>query len=250
MIRITSYGSGSNGNFYLVSNANTKIILECGFEIDYINRVLNENRLLYKDINACITSHCHNDHSMSIKHFDNYNIPCYCTYDTKLRYDLSDENFKQLVDNRVYKINDIQVMTLSVNHGQCECFGFIFKDKDSLILFITDFMECKKNLQPFPFDEIFIECNYLDYMWEIRKETNVANEELDRKYRRQINTHQNLCNLIIHLNRMNLRKCDKITLIHISQDLGDMEEMTKEIEEEFGIECVALMPNGKEYYAN
>lgn len=189
-----------------------------------------------------------NDHSMSIKHFDNYNIPCYCTYDTKLRYDISDDNFIQLVDNKVYKINnDIQVMTLNVNHGQCECYGFIFKDKDNMILFITDFMQCKKNLKPFAFDEIFIECNYISELWEYQKSINEDNNELDRKYKRQINTHQSLENLIVHLKEMNLSNCDKISLIHISQDLGNENQMTKTIEQEFGIECVALMPNGKEY---
>ena len=185
---------------------------------------------------------------MSIKHFDEYNIPCYCTYDTKLRYDVSDDNFIQLVDNKVYTINnDIQVMSLSVNHGQCECYGFIFKDKDNMILFITDFMKCKKNLKPFAFDEIFIECNYLSELWEYQKSINENNVELDRKYKRQLNTHMELHNLIIHLKEMNLSKCDKISLIHISQDLGNMEEMKETIEKEFGIECVALMPNGKEY---
>ena len=46
---------------------------------------------------------------------------------------------------------------------------------------------------------------------------------------------------------MNLDNCDKITLIHISQDLGDKDIMKNTIEEEFGIECVALLPNGIEY---
>ena len=184
---------------------------------------------------------------MSIKHFDEYNIPCYCTYDTKLRYDLSDDNFIQLIDNKVYKINDIQVMTLSVNHGQCDCYGFIFKDKNSMKLFITDFMKCKKNLKAFAFDEIFIECNYLENEWEYQKENNKDNQELDRKYKRQINSHMSLENLIVHLKEMNLSKCDKINLIHISQDLGNMGLMKLTIEQEFGIECVALMPNGKEY---
>lgn len=247
MIKIKSYGSGSKGNLYLVSNANTNIILECGLEIDVINKMLNLNNLKYSDINACFTSHHHSDHSMSIKHFNDYDIPCYCTYDTKLKFDINEQNFNQLIDNRVYKIGSIQVMTLSVNHGQTNCFGFIFKDKDNMILFITDFMQCIKNLKPFAFNEIFIECNYLESEWEYKKSLNDENEELMKKYKRQLNTHQSLGNLVIHLKNMNLTKCDKITLIHISQDLGNYDIMIDTIEQEFGIECIALLPNGKEY---
>ena len=246
MIKIKSYGSGSKGNLYLVSNANTNIILECGIEIDKINKVLNENKLNYKNINACLSTHCHIDHSLSIKHFDDYDIPIYCTYDTQLRYNINENNFKQLIDNKLYKINDIKIITLKVEHGATECYGFIFKDKDNMILFVTDFMECKKNLKKFAFNEILIECNYLKELWE--KESNKEyEEEMERKYKRQINTHCSLENLVIHLNEMNLSNCDKITLIHVSEDIGNRDIMKNTIEEEFGIECVVLMPNGEEY---
>ena len=184
---------------------------------------------------------------MSIKYFDDYDIPCYITYDTKIRYNISDNNYIQLIDNKLYKINDIQIITLNVNHGATECYGFIFKDKDNMILFITDFMECKKNLKPFAFNEIFIECNYIRDMWEYQKSNENNEEELDRKYKRQINVHQSLENLVFHLKHMNLSKCDKITLIHISEDIGNRDIMKEKIEEEFGIECVALLSNGIEY---
>lgn len=246
MIKIKSYGSGSKGNFYLVSNANTNIILECGINEDEICKALNKNNLQFKDINACITSHCHTDHSQSINYINNYDIHCYITYDTILRYNI-ENNYTQLLDNNLYKVNDIMFASFSVNHGQCECYGFIFKDKDSTILFITDFMECKKKFHKFAFDEIFIECNYVEEIWQKEKDKEDNDNELNKKYKRQLNTHQSLENLIIHLKEMNLSKCDKITLIHISQDLGNRDLMKNTIIEEFGIECVALLPNGIEY---
>ena len=60
MIKIKSYGSGSGGNLYLVTNKKTNIVLECGLGLEVVRAMLNENNLHYKDINACITSHCHN----------------------------------------------------------------------------------------------------------------------------------------------------------------------------------------------
>ena len=247
MIKIKSYGSGSKGNLYLVSNTKTNIILECGLELNEIKKMLNHNRLQFKDIHACFSSHSHSDHSQAISYLYDYNIPCYATNETRLKYKLNHEYFTPLNDNKLYKVNDIQIISLKVNHGSTECYGFIFKDNDSMVLFITDFMECKKNLKPFPFTEIFIECNYVEELWQ----ENSGNEENDydqrNKYKRQINTHQNLNNLITHLQNMNLSNCDKITLIHISEDIGNRDVMKNTIEEEFGIECVTLLSNGVEY---
>lgn len=247
MIKIKSYGSGSKGNLYLVSNSNTNIILECGLGIETIKTMLNENKLQFKNINACLSSHVHQDHSQSIAYLYDYNIPCYATNETRIRYNLSYENFTPLNDNTLYKINDIQIISIQVNHGKTDCFGFIFKDKDNMILFITDFMECKKNLKKFKFNEIFIECNYIEDLWETNRYNEDNDLELENKYKRQLNTHQNLNNLITHLQNMDLSKCDKITLIHISEDIGNRDIMKNTIEEEFGIECVALLSNGVEY---
>ena len=60
MINIKSYGSGSSGNCYFLTNNNINIILECGLNEESINKILNDNNIEYKDISACITSHCHN----------------------------------------------------------------------------------------------------------------------------------------------------------------------------------------------
>ena len=117
MIKIKSYGSGSKGNLYLVSNANTNIVLECGLGIDDINKMLNLNKLSYQNINACITSHAHSDHSMSIKHFQDYLVPCYCTYDTKLKFDLSDENYNHIVDNIVQLSATTEEVTASAEQS-------------------------------------------------------------------------------------------------------------------------------------
>lgn len=188
-----------------------------------------------------------NDHSQSIAYLQDYNIPCYATNETRLRYNLSYENFTPLNDNKLYKINDIQIISIKVNHGSTDCYGFIFKDKDNMILFITDFMECKKNLKPFAFNEIFIECNYIEELWKINRNNEENNYEQENKLKRQINVHQSLGNLITHLKQMDLSKCNTITLIHTSKDLCNHDIARKTIEEEFGIECLIAKQEGGVY---
>lgn len=245
MINIKSYGSGSKGNLYLVSNSQTNIILECGLNMQSIKKMLNDNKLQFSNINACVVSHEHIDHSLSINELNEYNIMCYCTNETKKKYNLDDDYTKILYDDKVYRIGSIQMLSFKVNHGNTTCFGFIFKDKENLKLFITDFMTMNKNLSKFKFDEIFIECNYINELLESNKKNN--NEF--KKYDRQINTHLELSNLVILLKSklFDLTNCEKINLIHISSELGDKQIMKDTIEQEFGIECVVLKPNGEEF---
>lgn len=247
MINIKSYGSGSKGNMYIVSSSTTNIILECGIPEESMLKVLNANKLNRKNISAVFTSHAHRDHSLTINYFDFYNIKCYTTYETYLKYDLSDDNFVRLEDNKIYKIGDIQILAFRVFHGKTDCFGFIFKDKEDTILFITDFMECAKNLSKFKFTQVFIECNYLVEEWEKASKKTDLIDDLKRKYERQLNTHMSLDNLMTHLDYMDLTKCKKITLIHTSEDLGNRDIMKNAIIDKYGINCVCLLSNGKEY---
>lgn len=252
MIKIKSYASGSSGNLYLASNGNYNILLECGVDENIIINMLNKNKMQYKDVNCVFTSHCHQDHSKNIKLFQDYMIPCYCTYETKMRYLLEDnEYFIPLQNDKIYKIgsgNDmIQVLSFSVNHGNVECFGFVLVDKDSCILFITDFMECLKPLK-FDFTQVFIECNYISSLLEENLNKCNSSNYLQTKYQRQFNTHMSLDNLIKTINKkINIKKCNAINLIHISKDVGNYDIMKNTIEEEFGIPTYCIMRNGERY---
>ncbi len=252
MIKIKSYGSGSKGNLYLVSTTNNKtnIILECGVKMSFINDMLNDNNLEYKDISAVFTSHLHNDHSNSIKYLQEYDLHCYCTEETKEKYLLEEELYTKLENNKLYKFNnDLQIISFSVNHGECECYGFIFRDRECFKLFITDFMSMKTNLSKYPFLEIWVECNYIEDL-RTAKEINSKQYDYQGKYIRQLGTHQELNNLIniLKSNLFDLSNCDKINLIHISKDVGNRDIMQKRIEEELGIETCCLLSNGKFYY--
>ena len=174
-----------------------------------------------------------NDHSMSIKDFEDYDIPCYCTYETKLRYLLKEDNFIPLKDEMYFKIGNIQVMSFGVN---------------SMKLFITDFMSFQVDLSDFKVDEIFIECNYVENNLELARENNDSSF-LKTKYDRQLNTHCSLENLITLLqsNKINISNVNKINLIHISKDLGNKDLMKNTVMEEVGIYTTCLLPNGEEY---
>ena len=253
MINIKSYGSGSKGNLYYLTSNDTKIVLECGVETSKIENMLVENKILATDINACITSHCHTDHSCCINFFQDYNVNTFCTRDTITRYRMMLNSFNPphiLEHYKMFKIKNLLFLPFNVNHRSAECFGFVIKDTidNYCVLFITDFCECKCDFKKFKFNQIFIECNYVDSNLENAIKNDDKSEAfMQIKHKRQLNTHMSLNNLLVILNSIDLSNCDKLTLIHVSDELGDRKMMTEKIIEEFGVNCIALCSSGEEF---
>lgn len=179
---------------------------------------------------------------MSIKKLYDYDIPIYCSQEIIDKFKLV--NAENLGKIKRFCFNDIDVIPLKVQHGDCECYAFIFHDKDSLILFATDFMLMEQNLKAFPFTEIYIETNYNTEI--IEKFLNGDDEHKRIKYLRQINTHCSLENAIKYLESFDLSKCKKIVGIHLSSGGGNAEKIKYEIQNKFGIPTYVLNKKGEE----
>lgn len=242
-MEIKSYGSGSSGNFYILRNEDTAICIDCGIEKDKILKALEKEDIYLCDINGLLISHHHGDHTNSIKLFESYDVPIYsglqCASKTKI--DLT-SNFI-IEDKKTFKIGSIIVKPIKVNHGNCECYSFILKDKEKLIYFATDFVTIESDLSAFAFDEIWIECNYIDEIIEkLKKE---KPDDFNLKYKRQLNVHSSLKGTITHLSFMNLDKCKKIYLIHLSHSMCDKEIAKLKVQEEFDIWTYTVNSQGE-----
>lgn len=232
-MKIKSYGSGSSGNFYIVRNADTTICIDCGIEKEKILKCFEKENILFCNINGILITHSHYDHTYSIKIFDNYDVPIYSGLETIHKMNLSTVNSFIIEDKKTFKIGSILIKPIKVNHGNSQCYSFILKDSENMIYFATDFCTIKSDLSAFPFNEIWIECNYVDDIIEkLRKENP---DDFNLKYKRQLNVHSSLKGTITHLSFMNLEKCKKIYLIHLSNSMGNKEIMREEIQNEFDI---------------
>lgn len=242
-MKIKSYGSGSNGNFYIVKNDDTTICIDCGIEKDKILKALETENIYLCDLKGLLITHSHLDHTNSIKVFESYDIPIYSGLEVinKAKLDLSN-NFI-IEDKKAFKIGSIIIKPIKVNHGNCECYSFILKDKENLIYFVTDFSTIESDLSAFAFDEIWIECNYVDEIIErLRKE---KPDDFNLKYKRQLNVHSSLQGTITHLSFMNLEKCKKIYLIHLSNSMCDKDLVKLKVQEEFDIWTYTVDSQGK-----
>lgn len=227
MLKITPYASSSKGNLYLLENDKTKILLECGVNEKEIRKYLRGNGLIITDLNACITTHAHADHSLSIDYVSDY-IAVYSTRENKLKHFQTNE----IEPKSIFKIGTIKILAIPVEHGKTENFAFVFMDKESCLFFGTDFSLMEQNVSNFKFDKIYIEANYDDDMIQEALDSSEANMI---KHIRQVSTHMSKENCKEHLRNMDLSKCKEIILLHPSAFLINKEKIKHEFEKEFKI---------------
>lgn len=228
MLKIKCFASSSKGNMYLVQNEETKILLECGMNKDYIMRMLNANGMMITDLNACIISHLHTDHSLSVEWVKEY-IQVYSTHEMHTKYD--DVIAMSILSP--FKIGTIKVLPIPIEHGKTENNAFIFMDKESSIFFATDFSLMSFDVSNIKFNKIYIELNYNDEL--LQEVLDSENDEFRLKHIRQVSTHMSKENCKAHLRKMDLSKCEEIVLLHPSMFLIKKEETKKEFEQEFKI---------------
>ena len=225
MLKIEPIQTGSDGNLYIIKCNNVYYLLECGLKKKDILRALFSKNLLLSNFKGCFVSHRHNDHILGAELINQF-MPIYSN-----RQVMEEKKFdgEILEPKRAYCFNgDLCVMPFNVEHGNAENYGYMFRDRDYKILFITDVFKFEDVLKP-KFDEIFIECNWtMDLMSQTLEETKDTPEY--KKFERQYQTHCSLDNLKLILeNSLDLSNCKKITLIHPSKEVCNKELVLNEL---------------------
>ena len=216
-MKIIPVATGSSGNLYLIKTINdNKYLLECGIKDKSIMKYLYVyNKEYINNYKACFISHIHSDHSLSAKWVNKY-MPIYSNRQ------VMEKGFKGevLKPNTLIRFDDFSVMPFNVEHGNAENYGYMFKDDESKILFITDFQSFDVNISNIKFTEIFIECNWTkELMLEMLENTKDSPEYI--KFERQFNTHCSLSILVEILKNLDLSCCKSIHLIHASKEVCD-----------------------------
>lgn len=239
MITIENLGSGSSGNAYIVKNENTTILLECGLPYNVlIQKIYTSTGRLVTELDGIVVTHKHEDHILSLQRLSEYTK----VFASESVIDKKRSKWLKIEPLKSFYIDTIYLYPINVNHGETPCLAFILKDKDSCIFFGTDFNLMTWNLKNIPFTEIFIECNYCEEL--IKEKLSNEEEKEHMKVYRQINSHMSLENCIHHLQNMNLSKCKKITLIHLSDSFGNITLMKDKVFNAFNIPTFVALKKG------
>lgn len=202
--------SSSHGNAYIVSDQETRILLECGISRKKLQQ-LSGFRL--SDISACVVSHEHKDHSACVADLLAGGMLVYMSEGTAVALGLEGnalEAAEAVEHQRQITVGTIDIVPFATFHDAKEPLGFLFQSRldGDILAFATDTVNLN---YCFPgVNLLAIEANYDKYILE-------RCQRMPEKIRHRVsNTHMEIDVLCDYLRRLDLSACREIYLLHLS----------------------------------
>lgn len=204
-MRFDSLASSSHGNAYIVSDRDTRILLECGVSHRKLQKL---SGFKVADFAACLVSHEHKDHSYCVSDIVASGIPVYMSDGTAVELEVV--GVQTIAHGEQFAIGSIDVVPFNTFHDAREPLGFLFRSQidGEVLVFATDTVNL---VYCFPGVNILaVEANY-------DKEILARCERMPEKVRHRItNTHMEIHNLCRYLRTLDLSRCREIYLLHLS----------------------------------
>ena len=135
-------GSGSKGNMTYIETDNTKILIDAGISIKDIN---SRSDIDISNIDAVLITHEHIDHVRHIEAIARKSNAVIYVHEKSfnkmiLKYfkDLNDIKVKFIEGNKPFKIKNIKIMALNLQHDAENCFGYILTNGNRALGYCTD----------------------------------------------------------------------------------------------------------------
>lgn len=224
--------SGSKGNCYRVSDGRTSLLLECGIPIREIRQKLN---FQLHDIDSCLVTHEHLDHSKAVMELLKAGIEVCMTAGTSLTLD--SDFLKPTIVKKLeqFRVGTFDVLPFQTEHDAADPVGYLIYStvtKEKLI-FATDTYYCKYKFTGLT--HIMIECNY---SYDILVK-NVESGRLPTALKnRLLQSHFSLDNVKKFLAVNDLTQVKTIYLLHLSDGNSDEARFKREVQELTGIPVI------------
>lgn len=223
MVRIKPLASSSKGNCYHITDGRTPLLLECGISFKEIQKGVN---FKLSEIEGCLISHEHQDHSKAIKDVMKAGIDCYLSQGTADALNATGHRINIVKALKQFKLGTWTILPFDTQHDVAESLGFLMVSGENKVLFATDTYYIKYRFNGLT--HIMVECNH---SYKILEE-NVTNGLLDEGQKnRLIQSHFSLENVKDFLKDNDLSKVKEIWLLHLSDGNSDAELFKREIQE-------------------
>lgn len=215
--------SGSKGNAYRISDGQTPLLIECGIPWKKIQQKLHFRT---SEIEACLVTHEHQDHSKAVKDVMNAGIDVYMSEGTKDALGATGHRVNVIKAEEQLNIGSWTILPFKTQHDAVEPLGFLMQSRNGdKLLFATDtyYLEHRfKNL-----NYIMVECNY---SYDILQE-NIVAELVDVGMKnRLLQSHFSLENVKGFLKANDLQHVREIWLLHLSDRNSDAPRFKREIQ--------------------
>ena len=204
-MRFESLASSSSGNAYIVSDNDTRILLECGVSHKKLQKL---SGFSLSEFRACLVSHEHKDHAKSALELISRGMEVYMSQGTA---DALETDAVQLIENmEQFNVGSLDIVPFTTFHDAKEPLGFLIKSRvdGDVLAFATDTVNLRYK---FPgLNILAIEANYDKHILE-------RCEKMPEKVRYRItNSHMEIDTLCDYLRSLDLSQCREIHLLHLS----------------------------------
>lgn len=208
-MKFQAFASSSKGNVYTVTDGECRILLDCGLSYKQLLKAVGS----VSNLDGCLISHCHADHSKCAKQLLSDMVPVYMTRGTAEALELPDSLMELAIEIKAgeqFTVGSIDVVAFSTFHDVPEPVGFCMQSRvdGDILVYAIDTV----NL-PYEFPGVNV----------LAVEANFEKARLDRcermpekKRNRIANTHMEIDVLCGILRRMDLSRCREIHLMHLS----------------------------------
>lgn len=233
----------------------TWLMVECGIPYSEILSRCTKNGIDISAIKTCLITHAHSDHCKAAKDLYRRGTKI-CA--SKQTLDKIGIDSVQLETNKPQMIDEgIAVFPFEVEHDIEGAVGFVIKTAKETIIFINDCKKWNTNLINFKPTHVLIECNYNHKMVyaqlnELKRMNSLNIADFERRennikikqHERNINAHMSLHGTLVGLSRLNLRYCNTIILMHLSDRYANEYLMKNEVMRQTGVRTYVAQKNG------
>ena len=204
-MKFESLASSSSGNAYIVSDKDTRILLECGVSHSKLQKL---SGFKLSEFQACLVSHEHKDHAKSVADLISRGMEVYMSQGTA---EALETDGVQLIENmEQFNVGSLDIVPFTTFHDAAEPLGFLVKSRvdGDVLAFATDTVNLRYK---FPgLNILAIEANYDKQILE-------RCERIPEKVRYRItNAHMEIDTLCDYLRSLDLSQCREIHLLHLS----------------------------------
>lgn len=218
-MKFEALASSSHGNAYIVSDRDTRILLECGVSHKKLQKLSGFSLSEFK---ACLVSHEHKDHAKSVEELISRGMDVYMSPGTSEALGYTD--LAKLIENmEQFNVGSFDIVPFTTFHDAKEPLGFLIKSRadGDVLAFATDTVNLRYQ---FPgLNILAIEANY-------DKDILARCEKLPEKIRHRIeNSHMEIDTLCDYLRSLDLSVCREIHLLHLSDATSHEEKFINKV---------------------
>ena len=204
-MRFEALASSSAGNAYVVSDKDTRILLECGVSHSKLQKL---SGFKLSEFQACLVSHEHKDHAKSVQELIERGMAVYMSQGTAEA--LETDGTELIGHMEQFNVGSLDIVPFTTFHDAREPLGFLIKSRvdGDVLAFATDTVNLRYKVPGL--NILAIEANYDKNILE-------RCEKMPEKVRYRIsNAHMEIDTLCDYLRGLDLSRCREIHLLHLS----------------------------------